>query len=160
MKNITTLVLLLGVAISQAFGRHGPIEVTLKSADAIAHVRVISVCEDLKGALVTRRATLSIVGKSHGLKDAMPLEVPFGRPSKVGSYSFSFDSPIFHIGQVCIVIMRFDGDQPCVLRQIYLSDDGKIEEPKVFRSVGFDCGAEADFAVDCLVAAMKKKLNQ
>ncbi len=147
---------MIGIFLSDAVARNAPIEDTLKAADAIAYVQVVSVAEDLKEGVITRRATLSVVGKSHALKDRLPFEVPFGLPSKLGSVSLSSDSPLFIIGHRCIVVLKRDGARQSVLRQISVSDGGKIQEPEVFRALGFDRGADADFAVDCLIAAMKK----
>jgi hypothetical protein len=148
------------VFVCSALGRHAPIEATLQHAEAIAYVRVTSVTEDLKDGLVTRRATLSVVGKAYGIKDVLSFEVPFGLPSKLGSISVASDAPLFILGQRSVVVLKSDGNGQHVLRQIFVSDEGKIEEPEVFRALGFDRGAKADFAVDCLIAAMKKKPTQ
>ena len=160
MKTVFRAAVLMLVFGSDALSRNAPNETILNSADAIAYVQVVSVSEDLKDGVVTRRATLRDIGRSYAPKNNAAFEVPFGLPSKLGDSGPSSDSPFFILGRRCIVVLKLGGAQPIVLRQIYVSDHGKIEEPRIFQPLGFDRGADADFAVERLIAAMKKESVQ
>jgi hypothetical protein len=156
MNHSVFRLLLLATLTCPALARHGPIESTLKFTEAIACVRVTSVTEDLRQGIVYQRANLTPIGNSYGMSDHSSIEVEFGIPAKPGTRSFSSDSPYFQIGQRSIVLLKRDGDRWLVLRQISLSDEGKVEEPEIFRALGFNYGSKASFAVDCLIAALKK----
>lgn len=157
MKFIPLLLSLFAVIVCRSAARHAPIDRVLDLAEVIAHVRVTSVTEDLHEGILSRRATLSLVGRSHGLPGQFPIEVTSGVPSKFPGCTLASDSPLFLIGEESIVLLKKDGENWTVLRQIQLSEEGKVEEPEVFRAVGFDRGADARYAVGCLIAAKESR---
>jgi hypothetical protein len=156
MRNISFALLVAFACACRAHGRHAPIDVTLGNTDAVAYVQVASVASDLKDGVVSQRAVLAVIGKSAGLKGITSFEVPFGIPSKIGRETIASDTPLFLLGSRCIVLLKAEGHGLRVLRQVYVSKEGKIEEEEVYRTLGFDVGADANVAVDCFEAAIAK----
>lgn len=130
---------------------------TLANTQAVAHVRVIKLVEELQDSTVQHIATLSLCGRSAGLGEFKELATHFS-PSPPPSDKKEADpaEPVFVIGSRCIALLTWRNNRWETLRRLKVTEEGIFDEEEIGQDIGLKPGTSADAVVQFIAAKIKK----
>lgn len=135
-----------------------PLQETLPKTQAVAHVRVIKLAEELQDNAVLHIATLSVCDRSAGLGELKELAVHFfpAPPPQSDKKETAPAEPIFVIGSRCIVLLTWKNNRWETLRRLKVTEEGFFNEEGIGEDIGVKPGTDADTVVQLIAAKIKK----
>jgi hypothetical protein len=127
----------------------------VKTAQAVAYVRVTRASEALHDDQVQRTATLTVCGRSAGLEKQNQLEIFWDVSAKDDRAKPDRTPPVFVVGNRCVVLLaNRDGHWEAV-HQLNVSPEGKLLEEGFGADLGLQSGIDADAAVQLIEKHLK-----
>ncbi len=133
-----------------------PLQEILSRTQAVAHVRVTKLAEELKEETVHHHATLSICGLSSGLAPLREFEADIPPPAKTSEKDQPPADPLFAVGDHCIVLLAWRQDHWETLHRLRLAEDGRFMEEEV----GTDIGLAPDTSADSVVQLISARITR
>ena len=119
----------------------------VKTAQAVAYVRVTHAAEALRDDQVQRTATLTLCGRSAGLDKQTQLEIFWEVSTKNDQSKPDRTSPVFVVGNRCVVLLANRDGHWEAAYQLNVSPEGKLLEEGIGAELGLQSGIDADTAV-------------
>lgn len=141
---------MLGLSVRLFAAESGCTREALGRAQAVAHMRVTKLADELQENGVQHLATLTLCGAAGGLGETREVTVQLAA-DKDGHTDFSVP-----IGSRCVVLLAPRGGGWQLAGWLGLTDDGKFVDEQAGRSLDLKVGEDADAVVLVLEAKLKK----